>query len=100
VMAERGRLNVFNYPGVAGTKKYHPTQRPLELITNILNTLGVGRQNVFVPFLGSGATLLACYEIGFQGFGFDLNGEYKNKFMLEVETQTRKQFQAEPTDKE
>lgn len=95
VMVERGRLNVFNFPGVAGKQKYHPTQRPLELIKEIFTTLGAGRQHVFVPFLGSGATLLACYDLGFQGFGFDLNGEYKNRFMLEVEAQTRKLFESE-----
>jgi hypothetical protein len=100
VMVERGRLNVFNFPGVAGTKKYHPTQRPTELIREIFTTIAAGRVQAFVPFLGSGATLLTCYEMGFQGFGFDLNGEYKNQFMLEVEKQTRKQFQAETTDKE
>ena len=93
VMANRGRLNVFNFPGIAGKTKYHPTQRPTELIKEIFNTLGVGRQHVFVPFLGSGATLLACYDLGFQGYGFDRNGEYKDKFMLAVEEQTRKLFQ-------
>ena len=93
VMVQRGRLNVFNYPGVAGKSKYHPTQRPTDLIKEIFNTLGAGRQHVFVPFLGSGATLLACYDLGFQGFGTDLNGEYKDKFMLAVEDQTRKLFQ-------
>jgi ParB/RepB/Spo0J family partition protein len=92
VMVERGRLNVFAFPGVAGAKKYHPTQRPTALIENIFQTLGAGRQHVFVPFLGSGATLLACYSIGFQGYGFDLNGEYKDKFMLAVEEQTRRQY--------
>lgn len=100
LMVERGRLNVFNFSGVAGKNKYHPTQRPLELITEIFKTIAAGRAQVFVPFLGSGTTLLACYEMGFQGFGFDLNGEYKDKFMLEVEKQTRKQFQAESTDNE
>jgi ParB/RepB/Spo0J family partition protein len=100
VMAERGRLNVFNFSGVAGKTKYHPTQRPIELIKEIFSTLGVGRQHVFVPFLGSGATLLACYDLGFQGFGFDLNGEYKNKFMLAVEEQTRKLFALETTNNE
>lgn len=93
VMVERGRLNVFHFPGVAGKSKYHPTQRPTDLIKEVFNTLGAGRQHVLVPFLGSGATLLACYELGFQGFGFDKNGEYKNKFMLAVEEQTRKLFQ-------
>lgn len=95
VMVERGRLNVFHYAGVAGSKKYHPTQRPTELISEIFQTLGAGRQHVFVPFLGSGATLLSCYEVGFQGFGFDLNGEYKDKFMLAVEDQTRKNYDTE-----
>lgn len=94
IMVERGRLNVFNFPGVAGKLKYHPTQRPIELIREIFSCLGAGRQHVFVPFLGSGATLLTCYDMGFQGFGTDLNGEYKDKFMLEVEKQTRKLFDA------
>ena len=95
VMVERGRLNVFNYAGVPGKVKYHPTQRPTDLILEIFNTLGAGNQHVFVPFLGSGATLLACYELGFKGFGTDLNGEYKDRFMLEVEKQTRKLFDTE-----
>lgn len=98
VLVERGRLNVFNFPGVAGKVKYHPTQRPIELIKEIFNTLGAGRQNVFVPFLGSGATLLACYDLGFTGFGTDLNGEYKDKFMLAVEEQTRRNFADERDD--
>lgn len=92
VLVERGRLNVFNFPGVAGKTKYHPTQRPVELIKEIFGTLAAGQQNVFVPFLGSGATLLACYDLGFSGFGTDLNGEYKDKFLLAVEEQTRRNF--------
>lgn len=98
VLVERGRLNVFHFPGVAGKSKYHPTQRPIELIKEIFTTIGAGRQNVFVPFLGSGATLLACYELGFTGFGTDLNGEYKDKFMLAVEEQTRKNYSDEKED--
>lgn len=95
VMVERGRLNVFNFPGVAGKTKYHPTQRPVELIKEIFSTLTAGNARVFIPFLGSGASLLACYDVGFQGFGFDLNGEYKDKFMLEVAKQTRKLYDTE-----
>lgn len=100
VMVERGRLNVFNYGGVPGKSKYHPTQRPLELIKDIFTTLGAGNQHVFVPFLGSGATLLACYDLGFKGFGTDLNGEYKDRFMLEVEKQTRNLFDLDKPNNE
>lgn len=90
VMAERGRSNVFAYSGAGN--KYHPTQRPVELIEEIFRTLSSGMDTVFVPFLGSGATLRACYNGGLKGFGFDLDGKYKDKFMLAVEEDTRKLF--------
>lgn len=90
VMAERGRSNVFSFAG--DSNKYHPTQRPVQLIEAILATLSVGMDTVFVPFLGSGATLRACYNRGLKGFGFDLDGKYKDKFMLAVEEDTRKLF--------
>lgn len=90
IMAERGRSNVFAYSGASN--KYHPTQRPVELIEEILGTLSAGMDTVLVPFLGSGATLRACYNRGLKGFGFDLDGKYKDKFMLAVEEDTRKLF--------
>lgn len=90
VMAERGRSNVFAFNGVSG--KYHPTQRPVPLIEEIFSTLSAGMDTVFIPFLGSGATLRACYNRGLKGFGFDLDGRYKDKFMLAVEEDTRKLF--------
>ena len=90
IMAERGRSNVFAYSGASN--KYHPTQRPVELIEEILSTLSAGMDTVFIPFLGSGATLRACYNRGLKGFGFDLDGKYKDKFMLAVEEDTRKLF--------
>ncbi len=87
VMVNRGRLNVFNYSGA--TDKYHPTERPVALIEDILETLGVSRQIVLVPFLGSGATLRAAYNLGMSAFGFDISAEYKPKFMLAIEEDAR-----------
>lgn len=88
VMAERGRSNAFFYSG--SKDKYHPTQRPVELIEEILGTLSTGMETVLVPFLGSGATLRACFNMGLKGFGFDLDGKYKDKFMLAVEEDAKK----------
>lgn len=93
LIADRGRLNVFNFaadPPNGPNAKYHPTQRPIQLITTILKTLLVGTQHVFIPFLGSGATLRACYFEGHSAFGYDLDGKYKDKFMLKVEEDSRK----------
>lgn len=86
---KEGRLNVFNFPGVAGARKYHPTERPVPLIEEILNSLGGPMSVVLVPFLGSGATLRAAYNLGMTGKGWDINKEYKDKFMLAVEEDTK-----------
>lgn len=90
VMAERGRSNVFTFAG--DRNKHHPTQRPVDLIDAILETLSAGMDSVFVPFLGSGNTLRACYNRGLSAFGFDLDDKYKDKFLLNVEEDTRKLF--------
>ncbi len=70
--------------------KYHPTQRPVQMIEEILDTFTKGMDIVLIPFLGSGATLRACYNKGLLGFGFDLDGKYKDKFMLAIEQDSRK----------
>lgn len=88
-LAKRGRSNVFNYSPVAGTKKYHPTERPLDLMEDIIETFCFPNQIGLVPFLGSGVSLRAMYKFGMRGFGWDMNGEYKDKFMLAVEADTK-----------
>lgn len=85
VFAKRGTSNVFDCLPEESGQKYHPTQRPTILIKKILQTFGLPGQTVFVPFLGSGATLRTCYELGMNGFGFDTDMKYKDKFMLAVE---------------
>lgn len=93
ILAHRGRANVFDVPGLQANNKedpkYHPTQRPKNLIIRILSTLTVGRMKVLVPFAGSGATLRACYDLGLDCCGYDINAEYKPKFLLRVEEETR-----------
>lgn len=82
---ERGRANVFNFPPVPPTRKFHPTQRPVELMREILKTFGWPNNIVLIPFLGSGATLRACYAESMIGFGWELNAENKPKFLAAVE---------------
>ena len=89
-MAKRGRANVFDFSPVAGTKKYHPTERPVELIEHLIETLVGINSHVMIPFLGSGASLRACYNMGCTGWGYDLNPEYRDKFLLAVEEDVRK----------
>lgn len=64
--------------------KYHPTQKPLALMKDLLSSLILPGSHVLVPFAGSGTTMRACYLLGNFPLGFDLNGEYKDRYMLEV----------------
>ena len=90
MMTKRGRLNVFNFPGVNSADKIHTTERPVELIEEILGLFGIPTSIVLVPFLGSGNTLRAAYNLGMKCFGFDISEEYKAKFLLAVEEDARR----------
>lgn len=82
---QRGRSNVFDYNPVPAAQKYHPTQRPLELMQELLVTFCYPGQVVLIPFLGSGATLRASYTTGNPALGWDLEGSYKDSFIAQVE---------------
>lgn len=90
-LPNRGRSNVFTYNTTPASKKYHPTERPIELISSILLTFAVPGQRVLVPFLGSGCTLRAAFKNNMNGMGFDVNGEYKDRFLLAVEEDFKNQ---------
>lgn len=84
VLAKQGRSNVFDYPAVSEQKKIHPTERPVALIQEILNTFATPGARVLVPFLGSGATLIAAHNSGMTGLGFEITREYKDRYILRV----------------
>ena len=89
VLMKRGRSNVFIQPGVSGVKKYHPTERPVMLIEELIECFAASNGYILVPFAGSGATLRAAYNQGHKVVGYDINSKYKNKFMLKVEEDAR-----------
>ena len=83
-IARQGRGNVFNYKPIFPSNKVHPTERPIEMIQDLLQTLGFVGARVMVPFLGSGNTLLASANLGMQPFGYELSEEYKTDYILKV----------------
>lgn len=84
-----GRLNVFSYAGLTPTQKIHPTERPVALIEDILKTLAPPGTKVLSPFLGSGATIRAAFNLGLSAQGWDVNPEYRDRFMLAIEKDSR-----------
>lgn len=83
-LLKKARTNVFDYTGVSPTKRIHPTERPIEMMQDIISTFAEPGQRVLIPFLGSGNTLLAASNLGLQAFGYELSQEYKDSFILRV----------------
>lgn len=79
-----GRSNVFAYSPVSPTKKYHPTQRPIDLMDEIFTVFTRPNQTVYIPFLGSGVSLIAAERALCKGFGNDLTKDFKDGFVVHV----------------
>lgn len=85
VLAKPGKINVFECPKVDADKKIHPTEKPFELYQEVINTIVFPGSQCIVPFLGSGNALRAIYANKSKGFGYDLDENIKNRFLLRVE---------------
>lgn len=80
----QGHTNIFPYTPVAASKKTHPTERPLDLILDVLSTFTWENSSVLVPFLGSGKTLIAAKMLNMNAFGFELTAAFKDGYTIAV----------------
>ena len=83
-LAKPGRRNVFVFEPVAPQNKIHPTQRPVELMDEIMDTFTTPNSIVICPFLGSGVTLRSAYRRGHTGFGWEMEEMCKERFLNAV----------------
>src|SRR6056297_160086 len=86
-----GRSNCFNYAPIPSQKKWHPTQRPLDLMIDVLKTFAKPGSKLCVPFAGSGQTLLAGHKLQMEGLAFDLSEEYRNGFIMAAKEMLEKE---------
>jgi len=85
ILARQGRTNIFQYNPVPSARKFHPTERPLEMMDDVLTTFAMEGSRVLVPFLGSGNTLISAARNKMVPFGFDLTEAYRNSYILKVQ---------------
>jgi len=76
--------NVFNYSPVPAQQKTHPTERPIDLMTDIYETFAFPGSRVLIPFLGSGVGILAAHKLGMAPIGFDLSKGNKDSFLIKA----------------
>jgi site-specific DNA-methyltransferase (adenine-specific) len=84
-LAKPGRSNVFQYSPVPHMKKSHSTEKPIELMVELLDTFVFPGSRLLVPFLGSGVTLRAAWRKNHVGFGWDLSEQHKKAFITKLQ---------------
>ncbi len=73
-------------------ERYHPTQKPVELLRSILLDYTDKDDTVFDPFMGSGTTGVAAIQTGRNFIGCELDPEYfaiAEKRIADAQLQTR-----------
>ena len=56
--------------------KFHPTQKPLGLMTKIVEDYTNASDLILDPFMGSGTTLVAAASLGRKAIGIEINKKY------------------------
>lgn len=74
----------YRYSNVQSKDRVHQTEKPLQLITDLLEIVPKGAI-VLDPFMGSGTTAEACLRTGRSFIGFELSKEYHAVAMQRVE---------------
>lgn len=57
-------------------KRYHPTQKPTELVCELLELFSKPEEIILDPFLGSGTTALAAVKTGRKYIGYEISEKY------------------------
>lgn len=59
-------------------KRFHPTQKPSELVQMLIETYSKDGDTILDPFMGSGTTAIACINTNRNFIGFELDTGYFN----------------------
>ena len=67
---------VFDYSAVGQEGRFHPTQKPVALYKWLLTNYAQPGYKILDTHVGSASSLIACYDLGFDYVGFEIDEEY------------------------
>lgn len=76
---------VFSHTSIGDKWRFHPTQKPVELYKWILTNYAKQGDKILDTHVGSASSLIACYDLGFDYVGFEIDEEYYNKAKQRLE---------------
>ena len=92
VLQIKGLANVFEYGAVPNTSRWHPVQRPLELMLRLSEIFCPRNGNTLIPFAGSGTSINAHYlrnPIPDSCIGFDINEQFRTRYLANLSYPTK-----------
>lgn len=87
-------FNCMDWPRDNESEKIHPTQKPIELLKNLIELFTDEGDVVIDPVAGSGSTLVAAERLNRKGYGFEIKKEFytKAKAWIEEEKLVKKEI--------
>ena len=72
------KIKTFQFNGLLGKEKerFHPTQKPVELLVDLTNEYTEKNNIILDGFLGSGTTLIACEKTNRICYGMEISPHY------------------------
>jgi len=78
-IANRGKChNIFHYP-IPSSNRFHPTQKPIGMMKEIIEYVSDKGDMILDPFSGSGATISAAMACGRRVVGIEKDESFFNK---------------------
>ena len=86
--------NAATWSGKTGNEvpvadRIHPTQKPVKLYKWILENYAKKGQTILDTHLGSGSIAIACYDLGFDLVGYELDEDYYKAALNRLEEHKR-----------
>ena len=75
-MSFQVNAKAFDYSAVGQEGRFHPTQKPVALYKWILSNYAKPGDKILDTHVGSASSLIACYDMGFDYVGFEIDEEY------------------------
>lgn len=81
-------FNCIDWKKDTKTKKIHPTQKPVNVLMQLISIFTDPGDVVIDPVAGSGSTLIAADQLGRKAYGFEIKKDYYKKAKEFIEEYT------------
>ena len=77
-------IKMFRYSVLKEKGKIHPTQKPVELYHWLLRNYAKEGDKILDTHMGSGSSIIACHNMGFEYMAFELDKDYYDSAMERI----------------